>query len=148
MVSSARLLKNQRHLDVGHDLDRGQAGRADHLGDVLGDLLAAFDDDLAGLFAAGRIDDVVDRDLAFDLADAAAVDDFFVSRSRRTRGSARHSRLYLGSMARSSVIAENLPLWSMRTLSVSFLLVFSSIQLPRSGMMRQLCSGGRRLPSR
>ncbi len=43
----------------------------------------------------------------------------------------------MASIARSSVMAENLPLWSMRTLRVSFLLVFSSIQLPRSGMMRQ-----------
>ena len=43
-------------------------------------------------------------------------------------------------MARRSVIAENLPLWSMRTPSVSFLVTLSSIQLPRSGMMRQPCS--------
>ncbi len=41
-------------------------------------------------------------------------------------------------MARNSVIAENLPLWSMRTLSVSFFVVLSSIQLPRSGITRQL----------
>ena len=34
---------------------------------------------------------------------------------------------------------ENLPLWSMRTARLSFRLTFSSIQLPRSGMMRQLC---------
>ena len=43
-------------------------------------------------------------------------------------------------MARSSVIAENLPDWSMRTPSVSFLVTWSSIQLPRSGMIRQACS--------
>ena len=49
------------------------------------------------------------------------------------------STLYFGSIARSSVIAENLPLWSMRTVRLSFLVMFSSIQLPRSGMMRQLC---------
>ena len=42
-------------------------------------------------------------------------------------------------MARSSVMAENLPVWSMRTPSVSFLVTLISIQLPRSGMMRQLC---------
>ncbi len=40
-------------------------------------------------------------------------------------------------MARSSVMAENLPDWSMRTPSVSFLVTLISIQLPRSGMMRQ-----------
>ena len=43
-------------------------------------------------------------------------------------------------MARSSVMAENLPVWSMRTPSVSFLVTLISIQLPRSGMMRQVCS--------
>ena len=53
--------------------------------------------------------------------------------------------LYFGSIARSSVIAENLPLWSMRTVMLSFLVVLSSIQLPRSGMTRQLCS--RRSPA-
>ena len=37
-------------------------------------------------------------------------------------------------------MAENLPDWSMRTPSVSFLVTLSSIQLPRSGMMRQECS--------
>ena len=42
-------------------------------------------------------------------------------------------------MARSSVSAENLPDWSMRTPSVSFLVTLISIQLPRSGMMRQEC---------
>ena len=40
-------------------------------------------------------------------------------------------------MARRSVIAENLPDWSMRTPSVSFLVTLISIQLPRSGMIRQ-----------
>ena len=40
-------------------------------------------------------------------------------------------------MARSSVMAENLPDWSMRTPSVSFLVTLISIQQPRSGMMRQ-----------
>src|SRR3954463_6400766 len=40
-------------------------------------------------------------------------------------------------MARSSVMAENLPDWSMRTPRVSFLVTLTSIQLPRSGMMRQ-----------
>jgi hypothetical protein len=39
-------------------------------------------------------------------------------------------------MARSNVTAENFPLWSIRTPSVSRLPMFSSIQLPRSGMMR------------
>ena len=34
-------------------------------------------------------------------------------------------------------MAENLPDWSMRTPSVSFLVTLISIQLPRSGMMRQ-----------
>ena len=42
-----------------------------------------------------------------------------------------------GDIARSSVIAENLPLWSMRTVTLSFFVVLSSIQLPRSGMTRQ-----------
>ncbi len=40
-------------------------------------------------------------------------------------------------MARSRVMAENLPDWSMRTLRVSFLVTLISIQLPRSGMIRQ-----------
>ena len=48
------------------------------LGRVLGDLLAALDDDLAGPVAAGRVDDVVDGDLAFDLGRAAAVDDLLL----------------------------------------------------------------------
>ena len=43
----------------------------------------------------------------------------------------------MGSIARSRVTAENLPLWSMRTPSVSRLEMFNSIQLPRSGMIRQ-----------
>ena len=43
-------------------------------------------------------------------------------------------------MARKSIIAENLPLWSMRTVRLSFRVTFNSIQLPRSGMTRQLCS--------
>ena len=46
--------------------------------------------------------------------------------------------MYFGSIARRSVSAENLPLWSIRTCSVSFFDTFSSIQLPRSGMIRQL----------
>ena len=37
-------------------------------------------------------------------------------------------------------MAENLPDWSMRTPSVSFLVTLTSIQLPRSGMIRQQCS--------
>ena len=45
---------------------------------------------------------------------------------------------YFGSIARSSVIAENLPLWSMRTVRLSFFVTLISIQLPRSGMTRQL----------
>ena len=60
--------------------------------------------------------------------------------SRRRPAAARRSSLYFGSIARSSVIAENLPLWSMRTARLSLRVTFSSIQLPRSGMMRQLCS--------
>ena len=42
-------------------------------------------------------------------------------------------------------MAENLPDWSMRTPRVSFLVTLISIQLPRSGMMRQECR--RRSPS-
>jgi hypothetical protein len=57
------------------------------------------------------------------------------------------SVLYFGLMARNSVIAENLPLWSMRTLSASFLVMFTSIQLPRSGMIRQLGSLRSLVPS-
>ncbi len=83
-VAGGRVLgqavEDQRVLGVDHYFDRGQAGGADQLGDVLGDLLAALEDDLAGLFAVVRIDDVVDRDLAFDLAGAAAVDDLFAGR--------------------------------------------------------------------
>ena len=40
-------------------------------------------------------------------------------------------------MARRRQVAANLPLWSMRTERESFFVTFSSIQLPRSGMMRQ-----------
>ena len=39
-----------------------------------------------------------------------------------------------------SVIAENLPDWSMRTVRISFLVTLSSIHEPRSGMIQQLCS--------
>ena len=69
-------VEDQGHFRIGHDFDGTQTRGADHLRDVLGDFLTAFEHDLAGLGAVGRIDDVVDRDLAFDLADAAAVDDF------------------------------------------------------------------------
>ena len=41
-------------------------------------------------------------------------------------------------MARSRVIAENLPDWSIRTPRVSFFVTWSSIQLPRSGMNKVL----------
>jgi hypothetical protein len=44
------------------------------------------------------------------------------------------------SRARRNVTAENLPDWSMRTLSASFLVTFSSTHEPRSGMIQQLCS--------
>ena len=44
-------------------------------------------------------------------------------------------------LARSSVIAENLPLWSMRTVRLSLRVTFSSIQLPRSGIILAPCSG-------
>ncbi len=40
-------------------------------------------------------------------------------------------------IARRSVVAGNLPDWSMRTARTSFLVTFSSIQQPRSGMIRQ-----------
>ncbi len=43
-------------------------------------------------------------------------------------------------MARSSVIDENLPDWSIRTPSLSWRVTWSSIQLPRSGMIRQAWS--------
>ena len=43
------------------------------------------------------------------------------------------------SRARRKVTAENLPDWSMRTWRPSFLVTFSSIQLPRSGMIQQEC---------
>ena len=79
VLSSARLLSISGVFGGVHDLDLLDAGGADHLGRVLGDLLAAFDDDLAGPVAADRIDDVVDGDLAFDLGDAAAVDDLLAS---------------------------------------------------------------------
>ena len=46
---------------------------------------------------------------------------------------------YIGSIARRSVTAENLPDWSIRTPSVSFLVALISIQLPRSGMIRHEC---------
>ncbi len=42
---------------------------------------------------------------------------------------------------------ENLPLWSMRTARLSLRVTFSSIQLPRSGMMRQLCKRRSPVPS-
>ena len=47
---------------------------------------------------------------------------------------------YVGSIARSSVMALNLPDWSMRTPSVPFLVTLISIHEPRSGMMRHECS--------
>ncbi len=60
---------------VVHHRDRLQSGRADLLGDVLGDLLAAFDDDFAGPLAVRRIDHVANGQLAFDLRGAPPVDD-------------------------------------------------------------------------
>src|SRR5437763_78563 len=46
------------------------------------------------------------------------------------------SEVYWGLIARSRVMAENLPDWSIRTPRVSFLVTWSSIQLPRSGITR------------
>ncbi len=43
-------------------------------------------------------------------------------------------------IARSSVVAGNLPDWSIRTARTSFLVTFSSIQEPRSGMIQHECS--------
>ena len=87
VVSSARLLKISGVFGVVHHLDLRRRPEVQIASaDVLGDLLAALDDDLAGPVAADRIDDVVDGDLAFDLADAAAVDDLLASWFRRTRG--------------------------------------------------------------
>ena len=45
------------------------------------------------------------------------------------------------SSARRNVVAGILELWSMRTARASFLVTEHSIQLPRSGMMRNPCSG-------
>ena len=66
-------VQQQRVLRVAHHLDLLQAGGADRFGGVLGDLLGALDDDLAGAGAIGRIDDVADGQLALDFRGAAAV---------------------------------------------------------------------------
>ena len=85
------------------------------LGGVLGDLLAALDDDFAGPGAVGRIDDVADGQLALDLRRRCGRRRSFPSRSRRTPAAGRRCRCTSASIARSSVMIENLPLWSMRT---------------------------------
>ena len=43
-------------------------------------------------------------------------------------------------IARRSVVAENLPDWSMRTAQASFFVTLSSIQLPLSGITQHECS--------
>src|SRR6185437_8694598 len=73
-------VENQRIFDVGHDFDRGQARGADQLSGVLGDLLSGFEDDLAGLVVVGRVHDVADGDLAFDLSGASPIHDLLVRR--------------------------------------------------------------------
>ena len=111
---------------------------------VLVILLAALDEDLAGPIAADRIDDVADRDLAFDLGRAAAVGDLLLDRFverpqdigvepvlRIHRPQQRHRRELA-----ALVDADG---------ELSFFVVLISIQLPRSGMMRQLSS--RRSPA-
>jgi hypothetical protein len=65
-----------RRLGRIHDVDLREAARADDLCDVLRDALPRLDDDLAGALALGGVHHVVDRNLAFDLACAAAVDHF------------------------------------------------------------------------
>ena len=110
---------------VGQDLRRG-----------LGDRGAAVDQDLAG----GRVDDVAAGDPALELGGRLGVGRVDRPRPRRTPGGSPRRSEYFGLMARSSVIDENLPDWSIRTPRVSFLVTWSSIQLPRSGMTRQACS--------
>src|SRR5690606_3132691 len=63
-----------------HDLDLADATGADQLGGVFRDLVTRLDDDFAGAIAGHRIDDIVDRNLAFDLGGAAAVDDLLDDR--------------------------------------------------------------------
>ena len=50
------------------------------------------------------------------------------------------SDVNLASIARSNVVAANLPDWSMRTAQASFLVTLSSIQLPRSGITQHECN--------
>ena len=120
-------------------LDLGNAGGADRLRRVLGNLLSGFDNNLARPLA-GRRDRRRRRRRSFPRSSRRCDRPQFSDR-RLVEGS--HDLgigAVLGIMARSSVIAENLPLWSMRTLSISFLVTLTSIQLPRSGMIRQLGS--------
>jgi hypothetical protein len=63
---------DQGHLLLLHQLHRLEARGADQFRLIVGDRVAGIDDDLAGPLASLRIDDVVDRDLAFELADTAA----------------------------------------------------------------------------
>ena len=84
-------VQQQGVLRVGHHLDFLQARGADQLGGVLGDLLAALDEDFAGPRAVGRIDDVADGQLALDLRGAAAVDDLDLLACRRRPAAASAS---------------------------------------------------------
>ena len=110
---------------VGEDLRRG-----------LGDGRAALDQDLAGV----RVDDVAAGDPPFELGGRLGVAGVDRPRSRRRPGGSPRRRRTAGLIARSRVIDENLPDWSIRTPRVSFLVTCSSIQLPRSGMIRQAWS--------
>ena len=113
-----------------------EVGVGQHLRRGLGDGRAALDQDLAGL----GVDDVAAGDPPLELGRPPWGRRCRPSRSRRRPGGWPRRRRTAGLMARSRVIDENLPDWSIRTPRVSFLVTCSSIQLPRSGMIRQACS--------
>src|SRR6478609_2790319 len=73
-------IQKQRNLRVFDDFNLGYTAGGNRLGLVLRDFVTGFDDDFAGAVAAGRIAHVIDRDLAFNLGHAAAIDDFFARR--------------------------------------------------------------------
>ena len=92
---------------IGADLGVGQ-----DLGLGLGDRRGALDQDLAGV----RVDDVAAGDPAFEeRGEPSGASPVSMSRRRRRRGGSRRRRRTWGLMARSRVIAENLPDWSIRT---------------------------------
>ena len=102
---------------------------------ILGDLVARLDEDLARPFDSTPGHDVVDGDLALESLPTLRPSTIFsVTSRRRCRINSRLSVLYLGPWPAAGHRRELAALVDADLSALSFLVTFSSIQLPRSGM--------------